>query len=123
MKHTFFINIEGDDLALTKLSHIFENYTVEFDDGNASNFNVMVNAKYLDPLDLDEQLTKVLELIHNSDIKNGLFGVSKISLWLNTYNEGNPFSWSFLNTDIMKALSSLDVSIELEFYPAELTMK
>ncbi len=123
MKHTFFINFEGEGLAIAKLSRIFGIYNVEYDDSSASDFNVMVNEKYLDPLELDEQLAKVLELIQNSDIKNGLFGVSRISLWLNTYNEGNPFSWSFLNTEIIKALSSLDISIELDFYPIELTLK
>jgi len=122
MKHTFFINFEGEGLDTAKLSRIFESYNVEYDDSSASDFNVMVNENYLEPLELDFQLGRILEHIENSNIKIGSFGIREISLWLNVYNDGNPFCWSFLNISLMKYLSNLDITVELDFYPIELTM-
>ena len=119
MKHTFSINIEGENLPNLELSELFETYELEIEDNSIF---ILMNGKYLEPIELDAELSKLLDTFEASGIKIGYSSITSMSLWINIYNDGNPFSWSFLNNELLKALAKLNISIELEFYPIELTL-
>ena len=118
MKHTFFIVFEINKLFDDKVKDLFKEYKTEVEDNC---FYVYFNSEYIEPVELNKRLLILLELIDlkwDSVINNA---VNNLTLWLNVYNNGNPFCWTLLSHDIFKLIGTLEVNVEVEFYPIDLT--
>lgn len=118
MKHTFFIVFGIKKSFDDDVKNLFKGYKTEIEDDF---FYVYFNSEFIDPIELDKQLLKLLKLIDsnwNTAINNT---INNPTLWLNVYNEGNPFCWSLFSHNIFKLIGSLEFSVEIEFYPIDLT--